>query len=669
MDSIDESELLFDPAPFGGGLAERGAQDRELLEGAQFAGLTAAEQKAIAITSTLETGKRGSFYGLSGDFDGMGLSFGLVNWTIGTGSLQPLLRDFAKAHPDRWLATFGTDAQRFLTLIQPQGAAAQKSQLAFAKSEMNQRCKIRHKGKLVETFCVKEPWQTYFKKLAADREFQLIEVRYVRDLLDRARYFCELFGLRSERAFCFMFDAVSSHGKWWLTKKNKARVEYRNDALKKKLAALASKRGGASALTERDKLEAVAETLRDTSSSRWAAKVYERKMWFLTGKHRRAAELAGLEPTDAAYASSGTGGGAPPVASPPRAGGTAATSAGASAKLTPAMEDAIVTPLVLALIVSGERNADKLASEAFYVLNSQRHRRPIAKEETAQANQWRRLRSGVVARLLAKSGGSPVAAPRATSNEVPGTTLYFPIEVGDEAPASPSTGVYFPPGFRAASELDIIVYLHGHKAGHYPRGAEMGIDRYWAPATNPRAALREAVAQSGKQVALVAPTLGPQSQAKSLVAAGAFDRYLGQVFAALARSTPFAGRPAPKLRNLVLAAHSGGGIGMLRLAQGTDRAVRDNLRECWGFDCFYNPKLEQAGWPAWARTHADKRLYAYYATDLCEKGVCVGPKTVARALAKNAPKNLVMLPAKRPSHFAVLEDHFAERVRAAPFLE
>jgi hypothetical protein len=564
MDTIDESELLFDPAPFGGTLGDRGREDREILEGAQFAGLTAAEQKAIAITSTLETGRRGSFYGLSGDFDGMGLSFGLVNWTIGTDSLQPLLRDFAQAHPDRWRSTFGADAERFLAVIKPQGPAAKKSQLAFAKSELNERCKVKQKGKLVETFCIKEPWQTYFKRLAADPEFQRIEVRYVRDLLDRARYFCELFGLRSERAFCFMFDAVSSHGKWWLTKNNKARVEYRNVMLKKKLAALASLRGGPSGLTERDKLEAIAETLRDTSLPKWAANVYERKMWFLTGKHRRAAELAGLAPTDAPYAASGT---PPTAASPPTAPvprpSAPATPVSGTGTLTPAMEDAIVTPLVLGLIVAGERNADKLASEAFYVLNPRRNRRPIAKGEVAEANQWRRLRNGVIARLLGNSAAKPVAARASTSGEVLGTTSYFPIVVGDEAPAKPSTGVYFPPGFRAAAELDVIVYLHGHKEGHYPRGAEMGIDRYWSPATNPRAALREAVAESGKQVALVAPTLGPKSQAKSLVAPGAFDRYLGQVFEALARSAPFAGRPAPNLRHLLLYAHTRGGGWML----------------------------------------------------------------------------------------------------------
>jgi len=82
---------------------------------------------------------------------------------------------------------------------------------------MNSSTTVKGKKK----WSIREPWYTYFKRLSEDPELQRIEVRHVRDLLDRARYFCELFRLTSERAYTFMFDAVSSHGKWWLTKQFK----------------------------------------------------------------------------------------------------------------------------------------------------------------------------------------------------------------------------------------------------------------------------------------------------------------------------------------------------------------------------------------------------------------------------------------------------------------
>ena len=103
----DASFELEDEESFDEEEADVIALEEEVL---QSSGLTPAELKAVQITSTLETGKPGGFYGLSGNFDGQGLSFGLVNWTIGTGSLQPLLRDFAREARARWNATFGPDA-------------------------------------------------------------------------------------------------------------------------------------------------------------------------------------------------------------------------------------------------------------------------------------------------------------------------------------------------------------------------------------------------------------------------------------------------------------------------------------------------------------------------------------------------------------------------------
>lgn len=699
-------------------LASDASIESEILTGAAFAGLTVAEQKALAITSTLETGHRGGFDGLSGDFDGMGLSFGLVNWNLGAGSLQPLLRDLAREFPTRFVAAFGLDAPRFLALITPTGDAARRTQLAFAKREMNE---VRG-GKKV----IREPWSTYFRRLAADPEFQRIEVRYAKELLDRAKYFCEYFGLVSERALCFMFDAVSSHGKWWLTKKYDG-VEKRRLLLRDKLARARVLRGGA-APDERQVLEAVAETLRDTSLAKWAERVYVRKMWFLTGKHPRAKELAGLEPTSAPYASS-------PAASTVRAPTPTPTSsprttsdamldsalvwamfrgarthedladavfadrhperrgarigaheaatirewkaiAARAATLFPSfakhelelelpgpVTEAVALPIVLAAIQRGIRDPSVLASEAFYAVNPERKRRPIAAGERDAAAQWRRLRDGVVTRAL---GLARVAVPPTGDEVAGGRTHYLALTLGDEGKAPGRTGIFVPEAQRRATDVDVILYLHGHKAGHYSKGESMGIDRYWSPRTTPQAPLREAIVRSGKAAILVAPTLGPTSQARALAKPGGLDGYLERVLAELGTLAPFSGA-RPRLRHLVLAAHSGGGIWMLRLATSGATAVRDHLRECWGFDCFYNPKLDVPGWTQWARAHPDRTLVAHHATDACKNGLCYGPNTVAAALAKAGLANLKMSPARRRDHFAALQDHFGERVAAGPF--
>lgn len=621
--------------------------EQEILEGAAFSGLSTSEQKAVAITSTLETGHRGGFSGLSGNFDGKGISFGLVNWNIGSGSLQNLLRDFARAFPARWKTVFGPDADSFRALIQPKDEKAQAAQLAFAIREMN--------VKVAKKWHVKEPWKSYFTRLAADTEFQKIQVRYVSDLLARADYFCKYFGLTSERAFCFMFDAVSSHGKWWLQKKTKG-VERRRVLLKQKLTLLQMSLFFGD-VPEDAKLQAVAETLRDTSLDRWKDRVYARKRWFLTGKHEREKELRGLEPR-------------PNVRYTLSAGkGPQVNARELEQELEVSPNDAALTNALSKLIASGERNADRLTNEAFYRRHPERKRRPIQRGEQALVGEWKRLRSGLVARVLrASSGGAPAVASKESAAF--GTTHYVELPLGMEGKARPLTGIFIPEGYRFGAAVDIILFLHGHKAGHYPDGAAMAVDRYWNERTKPRAALRESVHQGGKNVILVAPTLGPYSQANGLANAGGLDDYLSRVVKALGAVDGFQGRAAPRLRHLILAAHSGGGIWMLSMANGKDRAIAENLRECWGFDCFYHPDVEVDGWPAWARKYPDKTLFAYDATDASYKGKPIGPRTVANRLRKKGIANLDVKPAqKQGDHFGVLRDHFAERVERSASLE
>jgi flagellum-specific peptidoglycan hydrolase FlgJ len=257
-------------------------------------GLSIAEAKALAVTSTLETGKPGSFYGLSGNFDGQGVSFGLVNWTMGTGSLQVLLREFAKSSPDQWIQVFGPHAASFRDLIMPNSAGAKATQWRFAIEDMNEQTIVRGRVK----WAVREPWKTYFRNLADNTTFQAIQIRKVRELMKVAEIYCQSYSLKSEAAFCFMFDAVASHGKWWPRKKR------RGEHVKQKLQELRERSIGAAPL-EKDVLLAIGDILAATSAPRWAEKVRVRKHWFVTGRHPRQNEIAAFRPSlDTPYATS-----------------------------------------------------------------------------------------------------------------------------------------------------------------------------------------------------------------------------------------------------------------------------------------------------------------------------------------------------------------------------
>ena len=275
-----ESEALEN---LGQGEWENEQENEGVLEGTD---LSPAERKAVAITSTFETGKPGGFFGLAGNFDGQGISFGLVNWNIGTGSLQPLLREFAKEYPDRWSRVFGSGATSFREVIASDSKVARATQLQFAIEQMNERCIKRSR----KVWCVKEPWLSYFKRLSEDSAFQSIQIRHVRVLLRDGVAHCQTYDLKSEAAFCFMFDAVASHGNAWQNKKKRAVF------IKEKLQRLSEERGVGN-LPEQEVLLVIADVLGATSAPRWASAARERKRWFVTGQHRRAAKLVKFRPS------------------------------------------------------------------------------------------------------------------------------------------------------------------------------------------------------------------------------------------------------------------------------------------------------------------------------------------------------------------------------------
>jgi len=250
----------------------------ELDSETDFDGLSPSELKAVRITSTFETGHAGGFGGLTANVDGQGLSFGLMNWTINAGSLIPLLQDFIKKHGDRYQRLFGPDAAAFREMVfatkrDPKTGIAERdvaAQMAFVRQKMNDAAQ-RH---------IVEPWKTYFRGLETDPEFRRIEVAAARRGLAHARRWWQRFGFKSERAFVFMFDLVSSHGAWWLNapKFGGARERALATRLNQKQAQLGR------ALTERETLEVIANLIADLSLARWREQVRTRKLWFVNGR-------------------------------------------------------------------------------------------------------------------------------------------------------------------------------------------------------------------------------------------------------------------------------------------------------------------------------------------------------------------------------------------------
>jgi hypothetical protein len=160
--------------------------------------------RCLALTGAFETGTGipECFCGLSGDFDGQGISFGVLQWNFGQGSLQPLLRDMISAHEGTARNIFGGHFDALATAVAlADNEHGRSDLLEFARSIQHP---VQHR--------VFEPWRGYAKALGRTPEFQAIEVRHAQAAFDKAVGLCEEYGLWSERAVALMFDIVTQNG-------------------------------------------------------------------------------------------------------------------------------------------------------------------------------------------------------------------------------------------------------------------------------------------------------------------------------------------------------------------------------------------------------------------------------------------------------------------------
>jgi hypothetical protein len=154
--------------------------------------------RCLALTGSFETGAHppDCFCGITGDFDGMGISFGALQWNLGQKTLQPLLADAVRQHEDICRSIFHEHLDTMMTL----GGESLEEQLRFARSIQT------------PSFQVIEPWRGMLKALGYTPEFQAIQTARAAELSARALGLCGDFGLTSRRAAALMFDALTQNG-------------------------------------------------------------------------------------------------------------------------------------------------------------------------------------------------------------------------------------------------------------------------------------------------------------------------------------------------------------------------------------------------------------------------------------------------------------------------
>lgn len=230
--------------------------------------------RSLALTGSFETGEPipECFAGLSGDFDGQGISFGALQWNLGQGSLQPLLRRALESHPDVMETSFGER----LGVIEQVLDVQSSEQLAWARSIQGPH---RHR--------LREPWRGAFRALGRTEEFQEIELEAAGRLHDAALDLCHDYGLRSERAVALMFDIKVQNGSIPSWVESQIREEFRR---------LEAQEEEEDAEDEEARLRIVANRRAEASNPRWVEDVRRRKLTIATGRgtvHGMHYDLAG----------------------------------------------------------------------------------------------------------------------------------------------------------------------------------------------------------------------------------------------------------------------------------------------------------------------------------------------------------------------------------------
>jgi hypothetical protein len=156
-------------------------------------------ERCLALSGAFETstGFPDCFCGLTGDFDGMGLSYGVIQWNIGQGTLQPLFSDMLSAHADIMASIFHDN----LDALQNMLSSPLEAQLEWARTIQDP---VRH--------AIFEPWKGLFQALGRTREFQDVQLAHVQTFQQSATALCQRFGVTTERALALMFDiCVQNH--------------------------------------------------------------------------------------------------------------------------------------------------------------------------------------------------------------------------------------------------------------------------------------------------------------------------------------------------------------------------------------------------------------------------------------------------------------------------
>lgn len=208
------------------------------------------KQRCLEVTADFEgTG----FSKIVGNFDGAGLTWGIIGFTLFNGQLQKVLNEIKAAHPDVFAAAFGSLAAQMATVLK----SPLQKQMAFADAISLGSSKVK----------VEEEWAQAFDALGNHPAVQGLQLQHTEKFFDVAQRDVNRFELKNELGFALCFDIAVQNGGIDGTEADRIRRKAEQNR----------------PATQQDLRIIVANVVAENSRPQFVDDVRKRKMTFATG--------------------------------------------------------------------------------------------------------------------------------------------------------------------------------------------------------------------------------------------------------------------------------------------------------------------------------------------------------------------------------------------------
>lgn len=195
------------------------------------------------------------FQKLVGNFDGAGLTWGIIGFTLQHGELQKILTEVQQNHPALYEQAFGNLKDELIRVL----GQSRSEQLDWADSISIGSKKYR----------VEQQWEQAFATLGAFPEVQAIQLQRVNKYWDIAGRDAGRFGLETEMGLSLCFDIAVQNGG----------IDF--DSEERRIKRWIDDNPGAS---ERDRRVRIADVVAENSRPQYVEDVRQRKRTVATGE-------------------------------------------------------------------------------------------------------------------------------------------------------------------------------------------------------------------------------------------------------------------------------------------------------------------------------------------------------------------------------------------------